>query len=619
VQGLLQAVAEEEAAVAEEEAEVAEEEAEVAEEEAVVAEEEVAKEEWATHFADCSPDCLQGYCNSAEDFRLLMESYCQCTASEFTKVNGTSLASNDFMAKKHKVLWSSAGPCIPVPFMHKPFLVVTRCQLECHHGKKKKTKSKEQDHQYASKKRRRIQPSKKVGCPAKVQIVKVAIFPDFEISVNARNKRDRASKLLRCALAQGESPNVTYRVYAKLPKIGEHKGHGFDEAETMHLSDKAIVQKIQDCAAAGINRAHDVEVILQSFVQDLFHGKDLPSPLDRRYFPSCRDILNIIASYRKKTLVASTDQERVGQLVGELEKGSGCRVFFRPYGQNGKQRLLFMYQSEGMRHLVNVYADSALLLDATYKVVKYEIPFFQVVVQTNCGFQVAAVFIVQHEDGPSIAEALGLFRRWNCIRRDPIFVIDHSIAELNAITNVWPDSQIFFCSFHREQAWDRWLRANCSPCNRDELRKLMRAVAHSANFSQLQGHLMALQDCCAYDDSVASWFESHWLKHLQRWAQCFHQVQVPRTTNGVESLHRILKYKFLAHYNDRSLHGFLGTVTQKYLSFMFQKYRAANLVSKTGRPYDPQLPDFLINRPLGFVRHCVQRIIVSILIDAIVR
>jgi hypothetical protein len=49
-----------------------------------------------------------------------------------------------------------------------------------------------------------------------------------------------------------------------------------------------------------------------------------------------------------------------------------------------------MYQSEGMRHLVNVYADSALLLDATYKVVKYEIPFFQVVVQTNCGFQVSS-------------------------------------------------------------------------------------------------------------------------------------------------------------------------------------------------------------------------------------
>ncbi|MEE4247168.1 MAG: hypothetical protein V2I33_17280 [Kangiellaceae bacterium] len=55
-----------------------------------------------------------------------------------------------------------------------------------------------------------------------------------------------------------------------------------------------------------------------------------------------------------------------------------------------------------------------------------------------CFSKVAAVFIVQHEDGPSIAEALGLFRRWNCIRRDPIFVIDHSIAELNAITNVWP-------------------------------------------------------------------------------------------------------------------------------------------------------------------------------------
>ncbi|ELT90404.1 hypothetical protein CAPTEDRAFT_202281 [Capitella teleta] len=173
-------------AVAEEEAAVAEEEVAVAEEEVAVAEEEVAKEEWATHFADCSPDCLQGYCNSAEDFRLLMEFYCQCTASEFTK------------------------------------------------------------------------------------------------------------------------------------------------AETMHLSpDKAIVQKIQDCAAAGINRAHDVEVILQSFVRDLFHDKDLPSPLDRRYFPSCRDILNIIASYRKKTLVASTDQERVGQLLKTFKKwGLGDVVGF---------------------------------------------------------------------------------------------------------------------------------------------------------------------------------------------------------------------------------------------------------------------------------------------------
>ena len=37
-------------------------------------------------------------------------------------------------------------------------------------------------------------------------------------------------------------------------------------------------------------------------------------------------------------------------------------------------------------------------------------------------------------------------------------MVDYSEAELNGILAVFPNSEVYLCKFHREQAWTRWIR-----------------------------------------------------------------------------------------------------------------------------------------------------------------
>ena len=37
-------------------------------------------------------------------------------------------------------------------------------------------------------------------------------------------------------------------------------------------------------------------------------------------------------------------------------------------------------------------------------------------------------------------------------------MMDYSDAEMAAIQNLFPSTQIFVCDFHREQAWERWVK-----------------------------------------------------------------------------------------------------------------------------------------------------------------
>ena len=70
----------------------------------------------------------------------------------------------------------------------------------------------------------------------------------------------------------------------------------------------------------------------------------------------------------------------------------------------------------------------------------YECIFLASFTEAVFVLQPVAVFLVQNEDSQSIAAALKIFRDWNStfFSNDPCFVIDHSLAELNAILHLWP-------------------------------------------------------------------------------------------------------------------------------------------------------------------------------------
>ena len=84
------------------------------------------------------------------------------------------------------------------------------------------------------------------------------------------------------------------------------------------------------------------------------------------------------------------------------------------------------------------YGNEIMLLDATYKTMRYDLPlFFLVVIKTNINYTVVESFITQDETTASIEEALHIFRDWNPQWKPQYFMTDFCQEEINAIESTF--------------------------------------------------------------------------------------------------------------------------------------------------------------------------------------
>ena len=94
------------------------------------------------------------------------------------------------------------------------------------------------------------------------------------------------------------------------------------------------------------------------------------------------------------------------------------------------QTLLYVHQEQWQQHLLRRYRNTIVLIDATYKTTKYELPMFFVTVKTNVGYTPIADFVVQSETGDQIGEALKIIASWNPDWNPPYFMTDYSDGHL---------------------------------------------------------------------------------------------------------------------------------------------------------------------------------------------
>jgi len=136
-----------------------------------------------------------------------------------------------------------------------------------------------------------------------------------------------------------------------------------------------------------------------------------------------------------KQMLSKVDQENLEEKIkGWKQENPEDLFFFRPCSLSPTeaasnntsdtdgsveahiaQNLLFVHQTAWQRHLMSRYGDEIMLLDATYKTMRYELPLFFLVVKTNVNYTVAGAFITQKETKGAIEEALKIFRAWNPI------------------------------------------------------------------------------------------------------------------------------------------------------------------------------------------------------------
>ena len=68
------------------------------------------------------------------------------------------------------------------------------------------------------------------------------------------------------------------------------------------------------------------------------------------------------------------------------------------------------------------------------------------------------MFLVQREETHRVKEALKILKKWNPRWAPTYEMTDYSDKLIGALQGTFPQANHLLCAFHREMAWDRWLR-----------------------------------------------------------------------------------------------------------------------------------------------------------------
>ena len=183
-------------------------------------------------------------------------------------------------------------------------------------------------------------------------------------------------------------------------------------------------------------------------------------------------------------------------------------------------------------------------------------------------------------------------------------MVDKCEPEMNAIKSLFPDSKVLLCSFHREQSWGRWLRAEANGfrANSKEALELLRAIASAETEEKCEE---AINDLKSWEfwkksESFRNWFNP-WLEMQEFWVTAYRLYLmeiVVDTNNGVERKNRDFKYEFLKKFLDYSLSGMINVLVTVYGPESYARYVQSNIKSSSKYAiYDASLPIYMCDQP----------------------
>lgn len=404
------------------------------------------------------------------------------------------------------------------------------------------------------------------------------MYPDYQISDEEkcglsnwklRLLREEKLKELRKEIETG-SPKTLTKWFVSLPTNEAHSNH--PTGVTVAFAQKIhplLIKKITDLVSANIIDVHEVKKLLKDYTNNQI-SMELgfkPQLHDRAFYPCIVDIKNHVYQAKKALELSKMDQENLRLKIERWKSDSNSTFFFRPYvkidgtpdpssipnnqskkydikhcynGNSGcesdwcevlgsqdrcSQTFLYVHQTDWQRNLLQRYGNNISLIDATYKTTRYDLALFFICVRTNVGYSVVAEFITQAEMAEAISEALEQLRKWNPQWKPKYFMTDYSEAELLALEQSFPGTEIYLCDFHREQAWERWTnlrKHGLSDSDKESLLHLLRGCANAPSATpdsgiprdaHYQQAVKDLKDSAVWksNEAVRVWLENNWL------------------------------------------------------------------------------------------------------------
>ena len=368
-----------------------------------------------------------------------------------------------------------------ITFEETPFSVADAKVLDCQFGtkyfKQRPLKGK----------RLWLQGTRKIGCQAHVEVKTFTLYPDFAVRKGEKEGlskwrlqclQEERINSLRTELAKGQPVQTLTKYFISLPSEEAHSGHPNGQpavyGQKLH---PLVAQKIAEMVAAGIVDTTEVKRSLKYYVNNFLSKEIGKTPLehDRAFYPTNDDIRNHVGKAKRTLELSRFDQENLRLKVEKWQKSSPqSSFFFRPFrthpgrsdchqpeeegqslaeeDESFEETLLYVHQEDWQKELLTRYGNTLTLIDATYKTM------FFLCVKTNVSYTVVAEFIIQSETSNHILEALSMIKSWNPSWEPEYFMMDYSDAEMAAVRDLFPSTQIYLCEFHREQARERWVK-----------------------------------------------------------------------------------------------------------------------------------------------------------------
>ena len=160
------------------------------------------------------------------------------------------------------------------------------------------------------------------------------------------------------------------------------------------------------------------------------------------------------------------------------------------------------------------------------------------------------------------------------------FMVDYSMAEINAIESEFPDVAVYICDFHREQAWQRWVKAGKNGLTVGEQKmflELMQAIARARSETSYKKAVESLRKSTLYlgNPKVQEYCEKVWLDCSDRWAHAFRvqqAVNIVNINNGIEAWDKLFKYSYLPGSLDKSVFGIVVMIVESFIPDSYQHY-----------------------------------------------
>ncbi|XP_065648764.1 uncharacterized protein LOC136078033 isoform X2 [Hydra vulgaris] len=530
---------------------------------------------------------------------------------EYTVRFSTSFSTKGFgntdpKEKNHKVYWSTDS----IAFSGLPFMLIGTKILHCHHGHDRNINLKEFNKQ------------------KKQAILKVD---------TVRNRKVKSKELRHALSLANKEINQIRKFCIVLPDILSHSGHIIAKDSGISQSiDPELVTAIDLYVKEGVLSTKEMKRLLNIQVKNNFNktGSVLPEISNKRFFPRNSTIHNHIAISRRKLCQSLIDQESLQLKINEWrEADPAVHIYFRPKGHSTEDiniesdyedntvrltgtketSLLFVYQNAWQKRLLAKYGNELVLLDATYRTTRYALPLFFFVVKTNIDYQVVGLFVCENETEESISEALSFLKSWNNDLNPKYGMSDYCVEEINSLEKVFEGCVVFICDFHREQAWDRWLKTKCNGLmeDRQKIMGLLRIIAHADTYEICESAIenLKISSYWTNHEALRNYISRYWLAIKHRWVTAYRHNRLLvncNTNNGVERQHKTLKHKYLSNHRYSSLTRMLTVVVEDFLCDKYESYIESNqLMSSKYMRYAADIDFWMLDRPRPMVKHCL--------------